>query len=73
MKRQRFLTVYDYQAGGVWQYVYADTAEQITAKYPALQVVETKTAWLNANPQKLREYDINDAPDSVMANFMKKL
>jgi virulence-associated protein VapD len=70
--KHRFLTVYDYGQGGVWQYVNAETAEQITAKYPALQIVKSEPQWLKDSKQSLREYDIEDAPDQVMAGFTKK-
>lgn len=71
MKR-RFLTVYDYGQGGVWQYINASSADQITAKYPSLKVVNTEPQWLKDSKQSLREYDIDDAPDQVMAGFTKK-
>lgn len=69
MKR-RFLTIYDYGMGGVWQYVHAESTEEITAKYPALEIVNELPAAMK--DLKLREYDIDDIPDEVMAHFTKK-
>jgi hypothetical protein len=42
------------------------------AKYPALEIVRERPAWLNKLPRPLREYDIEAEPDSVMARFIKK-
>lgn len=72
MKKQRFLTVYDYGSGGVWQYVHAESPEQIMAKYPALEIVNSEPSWLTAHHQKLREYDIEAEPDHVMSGFTTK-
>ena len=68
--RKKFLTCYDYQTGGVWQYIYADTEQQILKKYPALTIIDKNPDWLiKGNKRKLREYDIDDEPDSVMKGF----
>lgn len=68
--RRRFLTVYDYGQGGIWQYIHADRADQITAKYPALKIVEIEPAWLSAaNAPRLREYDVEAEPDEILVEF----
>ena len=67
--KNKYLTVYDYQTGGVWQYVYAESKEDILKKYPALKIVDQTSCWLKELDRKLREYDINDEPDSVMKGF----
>jgi hypothetical protein len=71
MNKRRFLTVYDYGAGRVWQYIYAENPEQVQAKYPALQVVASEPIWLEGAQRTLREYDIDAEPDEVMAGFTK--
>ncbi len=69
---QRFLTVYDYGSGGVWQYFTAPSAEEIRAKYPALTVVPTIPAWLEEEGSApLREYDINSEPDAFLTELAK--
>lgn len=70
--RKKFLTVYDYGSGGIWQYVHAEDAEQILTKYPALEIVEEEPEWLKDSQLTLREYDVEAEPDKVMAGFMKK-
>ncbi len=68
--RKKFLTCYDYQTGGVWQYIYADSKNQILNKYPALIVVGKTPDWLiKESDIQLREYDIDDEPDAVMKGF----
>ena len=70
--KQRFLTIYDYGTGGVWQYVHAEDEAQVLARYPALQIVKEQPAWVSKLSKPLREYDIDAEPDSVMARFTKK-
>ena len=68
--RSRFLTVYDYGTGGVWQYITADSIEQITTKYPKLTVLVEPPAWWSERPiQNLRTYDIDAEP----TDFLKSL
>jgi len=65
--RQRFLTVYDYGTGGVWQWIIAESPEQITAKYPQLTVLKEMPTWWQERPMtSLRSYDIDDKPDDVL-------
>ena len=39
--------MYDYGTGGVWVVISADSADGITERYPELQVIEERPAWLN--------------------------
>ena len=69
MKR-KFLTVYDYGSGGVWQYVLADNKGQIEEKYPQLTVLEELPEWWAERPVEVeREYDINEEPDEFMSKM----
>ena len=70
---QRFLTVYEYGSGGVWQYFIAPSANEIRTKYPALTVVQTIPAWLEDEERRtpLREYDINCEPDNFLTELAK--
>lgn len=45
--RTRFLVVYDYGQGGLWGYVLADSPEEITQRFPELQVVAERPDWLD--------------------------
>ena len=68
--RQRFLTVYDYGTGGVWQWITADSSAQILAKYPKLRVFAQPPAWWEERSMpELLTYDIDDEPDNVLAGF----
>ena len=61
--RQRFLTVHDYGTGGIWQYITADSPEQIKAKYPKLTVFTEPPSWWKDRPlTNLDTHDIDDAP-----------
>lgn len=65
--KQRFLTVYDYGAGGCWQYFFAQSSTEIVAKYPKLQIISDEPDWLkDASATTLREYDIDDELDSFL-------
>jgi hypothetical protein len=68
----RFLTVYDYGSGGVWQYFTEPSADDILIKYPALTIVPTTPVWLENNGDApLREYDINSEPDAFLTELAK--
>ena len=72
MSKTKFITIYEYGSGGIWQYVYANSQEQITAKYPKLSVLEEEPEWFAErilSAGKLREYDIEDEPDEIMKGF----
>jgi hypothetical protein len=69
---QRYLTVYDYGAGGVWQYFTAISADEIRTKYPALTIVPTIPAWLEEDGSAaLQVYDINSEPDAFLTELAK--
>ena len=69
---QRFLTVYGYGSGGVWQYFTAPSADEIRTKYPALTIVPTIPAWIQEEGSApLREYDINSEPDAFLTELAK--
>ncbi len=70
--RKKFTTVYDYGMGGVWQYIFADSNEQIEEKYPKLEVLEELPDWWKKNPLHIdREYDIEDEPDKFMLGMQE--
>ena len=70
--KTKFLTVYDYGTGGVWQYVYAESKKDILDKYPKLEVLDEKPEWFEDRVESIKDlriYDIDDAPDEVMKGF----
>lgn len=46
MTKQPHLVVYDYGSGGVWAVILSSDKGQIAAKYPLLQVVDQRPAWM---------------------------
>jgi len=61
-KKQKFLTVYDYEKGGLWQYIFAYNSTDIIQKYSKVQIIKKKPKWLKEfeKNNKLKEYDIDD-------------
>jgi hypothetical protein len=53
--KTRFLVAYDYESGGIWASVLAESAEQIRARYPALEIVDPPPFWLTE--EKLRKLE----------------
>jgi len=50
-----FLTCYDYGQGGIWLYIDAPSASEITTSYPTLRVFETPPPFWTENWSRLRE------------------
>lgn len=68
--RQPFLTCYDYGMGGIWQYIVADSREQITSKYPQLTVFSEPPTWWYERPiPNLRSYDIDAEPQDILKSL----
>ena len=66
MTKQPYLVVYDYGSGGVWAVIFASDKAQIAAKYPLLQVVDQRPAWMTEDEyQKILaklEFDVDAEP-----------
>ena len=60
MKKQRFLVACDYGTGGVWASLLAESADEISRRYPALRVVSQAPAWLNEEKLIKLEERIDD-------------
>ena len=70
--RARYLVVHDYGMGGLWGYVLADSADQIKARFPELDVVEERPAWMQQDLDddlRAREEDI-ESPDSGILSII---
>ena len=65
----KFLTCYDYGTGGIWRYVFAESAQEIITKYPELEVVDLVPEWMDQNvinsPNELT-IDVNDNNDEFL-------
>jgi hypothetical protein len=69
--RRRFLTVYDYGTGGIWQYITADSPEQLAAKYPKLTVLIDPPPWWKERPLRdLKTCDIDAEPTEFLRTMM---
>jgi hypothetical protein len=60
--KKRYLAVYDYGMGGVSGYVLASSADEITDRYPEVEVVEHEPAWMSEIREGLerRVEDLDD-------------
>ena len=72
MKR-RFLVAYDYGQGGVWRLVAAPRAEAITSRFPELQVVEHRPAWMTDEIFKQLEARVIDVdePTDLLSDLLR--
>ena len=71
---QSFLVCYDYGRGGVWGYVRAASASEITEKFPELVVADEVPAWMSDDIQaklKEREEDIERPSDGLLATLLR--
>lgn len=70
-----FLVVYDYGKGGVWAYLLAETPEQVRVRFPELQVVAERPAWMtDEDERRTRErmtIDIDDTTNPFLAALIE--
>ena len=71
MVKNRYLTVYDYGMGGVWVYITARSPDEITTKYPGLNVVLELPSWMTPNeePEENMTFDIDDPPSGWLSSL----
>jgi len=73
--RREFLAVYDYETGGAWMFLLADSAEQVGERFPELQIVTQRPGWLTGDEERhLRErmtIDIDDIDNPVLAALVR--
>ena len=70
--KQRFLVVFDYGQGGLWAYVWADSAEAIGERFPELEGFRRAPDWMTPEVQEqLRTYDLDDDPRGLLAEILK--
>jgi hypothetical protein len=50
--KRTFLFAYDYGQGGIWAFVEAGSAEDVTARYPVLLPISDRPAWLTPAVQR---------------------
>jgi hypothetical protein len=73
--RQDFLVVYDYGMGGAWAVLRADSPEQVRERFPELQIVTQRPAWLTSSEGRLlREWmtiDVEDTDNPFLAALIR--
>lgn len=74
--RQRFLVVYDYGQGGVWAFIWAQSADAIRERFRGLEVVNTMPSWLTgdelARTEQTMTFDIDEVkPDDWIARMLR--
>jgi hypothetical protein len=73
--KEEFLVVYDYETGGAWAFILAESAEQIRDLMPELKIVTGRPPWWNAEEERLtRErltIDINDVENPFLAAIIR--
>lgn len=70
--KKRHLVCYDYGQGGLWAYVYAESPEEIKAKFRDLDIIPIPPAWLTTEKQeRLRTWNV-DSPDGWLAMLAKE-
>jgi len=66
VSKQRFLVVYDYGTGGVWGLLSARTEEEITERFPSLEIVADRPSWMTDDDwsriESRMSFDIDDDP-----------
>jgi hypothetical protein len=58
--KTRYLAVHDYGMGGIWGYVLASSPEEITERYPEVQIVEEQPSWLTGELREGLERRVED-------------
>jgi hypothetical protein len=44
--RDAYLVLYDYDTGGVWSYLRADSPEAILRRFPMLRIYDSPPEWM---------------------------
>jgi hypothetical protein len=71
MTKSEFLVGYDYGTGGVWAYLLADSLDEVSKRYPELQVISEKPSWMfDDEERRIRDrmtIDIDDESNEFLA------
>jgi len=67
--RRAYLVLHDYGMGGLWWWIRASSAEEITAAFAEVEVVGNPAAITRARTWDLDELDIEDAKTGSLASF----
>ncbi len=72
----RFLTLYDYETGGIWAFVVARTPDEITEMFRDLEVMDSIPEWMTGEQltdiEEKMTFDIDDIkPGDWIARLLK--
>ena len=70
-----FLVVHDYGMGGVWAVIRAENAQDVSGKYPELEIVSERPGWMDdaiyADIERRLGCDIDDPPSPWLASLIE--
>ena len=74
-EKVKFLTLYDYGQGGVWNYVIAGSREDIGARFPQLVIYDDPPEWMSEEDrlriEQTSSYDLDTA--ASQSDFLRRL
>jgi hypothetical protein len=70
--RRAYLVLHDYGMGGVWWWIRASSAEEITAAFAEVEVIGNPETIARARTWGLDELDIEDAKRGALASFHQR-
>lgn len=72
---REFLVAYDYETGGAWAFLLADSEEQIRELFPEFRIVTHRPSWLSDEEERLtRErmtIDVTDVNHPFLAALIR--
>ncbi len=69
--KKKFLTVSDYGMGAVWTYILANSAKDVSDKYPKLTVLDKEPDWFDSSMRMdITVVDVDDPPNAFLRHFL---
>lgn len=72
MQKKEFLVSYDFGKAGLWGVIRARSADEITAKYPELEVVKEAPPFLDKSAAANVTFDIDAPPSGWLAELVRE-
>lgn len=73
--KKEFLVVYDYETGGAWAFLKANSEEEILERFPELKVVTIRPRWLTPEEEERMRarvtIDIDDETDEFLSALIR--
>ena len=71
--KKEYLVVYDYETGGAWAFLTANSAEEILERLPELKIVTVKPTWLTPTEEEHIRRSMSIDIDDVDHPFLQAL